>query len=55
MAACMPATQLGDSVPKLIVSAPAMAAKSVASSGVWSMAGEAPAASSTFAAMFMAT
>ncbi len=39
----------------LMVTAPAMAANSPASSSACTMAGEAPAASTTLAAMFMAT
>jgi hypothetical protein len=39
----------------LIVSAPAIAANSPASSSACTIAGEAPTASSTLAAMFMAT
>src|SRR5690606_41849113 len=50
-----PATPPDHSVPILIVTAPAMAANSPASSLALTMAGEAPAASSTLAAMFIAT
>ena len=51
----MPSTHSGESVPMLIVSAPATTANWPDSSGVWTMAGEAPAASSTLAAKFIAT
>ena len=54
-AAVMPATQDGDRVPIFTVSAPASRANSPASSGAWTIAGEAPAASSAFAATFIAT
>jgi hypothetical protein len=54
-AARMPLIQSLESVPILMVSAPEMAANSPASSSACTMAGEAPAASSTLAAMFIAT
>ena len=51
----MPSTEAGESVPILIVSASAIPANSPDSSFACSIAGEAPAASSTLAAMLVAT
>ncbi len=54
-AAVMPASQSVDNVPILIVTAPEIAANSPASSFGMHHGGEAPAASITLAAMFIAT
>ena len=51
----MPLCQWGEIVPTLIVTAPAMGANSAVSSAACTMAGEAPEASTTFAATFIAT
>ena len=51
----MLANHADDSVPMLTVSAPQMGVNSGISSGAWTIAGDAPAARTTFAAMFMAT
>lgn len=55
IAARIPSTKGADRVPMFTVSAPAMPANSSASSASETMAGLAPAASNTLAAMFMAT
>ena len=44
-----------DNVPMLIVKAPQIGVNSGISSGAWTIAGDAPAASTTLAAMFIAT
>ena len=54
-AASMPTTQSVDSVPMLTTSALAIAPKSSASSGAWTIAGEAPIASSALAATSIET
>jgi F0F1-type ATP synthase membrane subunit a len=54
-AAVMLASQAAERVPMLMVNALEICVNSAISSGAWTIAGEAPAAKTTFAAIFIAT